>query len=100
MARALDHSKFQVVIVSPRSYFVFTPLLASTCVGTLEFRTALEPIRKRRIKTGYIQGWADNVNFHDKTVTIEESVADPEQGFALVTPRKVRMAYQVDMHAH
>ena len=27
-----------VLLVSPRNYFVFTPLLASTCVGTLEFR--------------------------------------------------------------
>lgn len=87
MARALDHTKFQIVIVSPRSYFVFTPLLASTCVGTLEFRTAMESIRTRRSKTEYIQGWADEVSFHDKTVTIEDSCLDPEQGFALVTPR-------------
>lgn len=86
-ARALDHKKYQVVIVSPRSFFVFTPLLASCCVGTLEFRTALEPIRNRRSKTQYIQGWADNVSFHKKTVTIEESVGDPFQGQALVNSR-------------
>ncbi|KAK3111336.1 hypothetical protein LTR53_013539, partial [Teratosphaeriaceae sp. CCFEE 6253] len=39
LARALNPAKFQTVLVSPRSYFVFTPLLASTSVGTLEFRT-------------------------------------------------------------
>lgn len=75
------------MIVSPRSFFVFTPLLASCCVGTLEFRTALEPIRNRRSKVQYIQGWAENVSFHRKTVTIEESVGDPSQGQALVNPR-------------
>lgn len=87
LARALDPKKFQAVIVSPRSYFVFTPLLASTSVGTLEFRTALEPIRSRRSKVQYIQGWADDVDFYNKTVTIEEAVADPKQGMALTGPR-------------
>lgn len=42
--RLLDAKKFQTVVVSPRSYFVFTPLLASTAVGTLEFRTTLESV--------------------------------------------------------
>ncbi|KAF2096173.1 hypothetical protein NA57DRAFT_59230 [Rhizodiscina lignyota] len=82
LARELDHKKFQVVIVSPRSYFVFTPLLASTSVGTLEFRTALEPIRNRRNKARYIQGWADDVDLFNKTITIEEAVADPNTSLA------------------
>lgn len=82
LANFLDQDKFQVIIVSPRSYFVFTPLLAECTVGTLEFRTAIEPIRNRKTKTHFIQGWADNVSFSDKTITIEEAVADPRQGFA------------------
>ncbi|KAF1985335.1 hypothetical protein K402DRAFT_394679 [Aulographum hederae CBS 113979] len=87
LSKKLDHKKYQVVIVSPRSYFVFTPLLASTSVGTLEFRTALEPIRNRRSKTRYIQGWADDVDLYNKTITIEEAVADPHQGLALTGDR-------------
>ncbi|KAF1984395.1 pyridine nucleotide-disulfide oxidoreductase-like protein [Aulographum hederae CBS 113979] len=83
IARRLDPRKFQVVIVSPRSYFVFTPLLASTSVGTLEFRTALEPVRSRRNKFDFFQGWADDVSFKDKTISIEEAVADPRQSLAL-----------------
>ena len=64
-------------MVSPRSYFVFTPLLSSTSVGTLEFRAALEPVRsKKRPNVEYIQGWADDVNFRRKVITVEESVAD------------------------
>lgn len=42
LSRQLDPKKYQTVVISPRSYFVFTPLLASTAVGTLEFRSALE----------------------------------------------------------
>ena len=34
-----------VTMVSPSNYFNFTPLLASCSVGTLEFRSAVEPVR-------------------------------------------------------
>ena len=84
LARALSPKKFQTIVVSPRSYFVFTPLLASTSVGTLEFRTAVEPIRRKpRTAPHYIQAWADDVDFFNKTVTLEEAVSDPRQGLAL-----------------
>lgn len=85
LCRRLDHKKYQVVIVSPRSYFVFTPLLASTAVGTLEFRTALEPIRNRRNKASFVQGWGFDVDLYNKTVTIEEAIADPNQSLALTS---------------
>ena len=87
LARELDPKKFQVVIVSPRSYFVFTPLLASTSVGTLEFRTALEPVRSRRTRAQFFQGWADAVDFDNKTVTVEEAVEDPWQSRSLTAER-------------
>lgn len=83
LARDLDKSKYQVVVVSPRSYFVFTPLLASTSVGTLEFRCALEPVRSRRTNVEFFQGWADQVDFANKTLTVEEAVENPQQGLAL-----------------
>ncbi len=35
-----------VTIVSPTNYFNFTPLLAGCAVGTLEFRSAVEPVRR------------------------------------------------------
>ncbi|KAF2994285.1 hypothetical protein E8E13_003366 [Curvularia kusanoi] len=87
VARQLDTSKYQTVVVSPRSYFAFTPLLASTAVGTLEFRTALEPVRSRRTKVDFIQGWGDDVDFKNKTLTVEQAVDDPTQGLALTQDR-------------
>lgn len=87
VARQLDAKKYQAVIVSPRSYFAFTPLLASTAVGTLEFRTALEPVRSRRTKAEFVQGWADDVDFKNKTLTVEQAVDDPTQGLALTQDR-------------
>ncbi|OCT45889.1 pyridine nucleotide-disulfide oxidoreductase family protein [Cladophialophora carrionii] len=88
LARELDKRQYRVVVVSPRTYFVFTPLLNDTTVGTLEFRHVLESIRKPKSGVEFIQGWADDINFADKTVTIEPSVLDPDVGHALTGPRK------------
>ncbi|MBA0839424.1 hypothetical protein Goarm_005148 [Gossypium armourianum] len=42
----LDTKAYDVVCISPRNHMVFTPLLASTCVGTLEFRSVSEPVSR------------------------------------------------------
>ena len=41
----LDVNKYEIVVVSPRNYFLFTPLLPSACVGTLSMTSLTEPIR-------------------------------------------------------
>ncbi|KAA8492577.1 putative NADH-ubiquinone oxidoreductase, mitochondrial [Porphyridium purpureum] len=46
MIKTLDTTKFDLIVVSPRSFFVFTPMLASSAVGTVEFRSVTEPIRQ------------------------------------------------------
>eukprot|EP00798_Chlamydomonas_sp_ICE-L_P028345 gene28345-31469_t len=33
----LDHEVFDIVVISPRNHFIFTPMLPSTAVGTVEF---------------------------------------------------------------
>lgn len=69
----LSLKHYQPVIVTPRTYFVFTPLLASTAVGTLEFRTAMESSRSRR-GVDVLRGWADSIDFLGKTLTMEGAV--------------------------
>ena len=39
---------YAITVVSPRNHFLFTPLLPSTTVGTIEFRSIIEPIRYAR----------------------------------------------------
>ncbi|KAL9054023.1 MAG: hypothetical protein Q9162_004429 [Coniocarpon cinnabarinum] len=88
LGHTLNPRKFQTVIVSPRSHFVFTPLLASTATGTLEFRTAIEPVRRSRGNSPeFFQARAVDVSFVDKTVTLDEAVTDPRQGLAPVGGR-------------
>uniref|UniRef100_A0A7I4C3B7 NADH:ubiquinone reductase (non-electrogenic) n=1 Tax=Physcomitrium patens TaxID=3218 RepID=A0A7I4C3B7_PHYPA len=45
LLKDIDTRIYDVVCISPRNHMVFTPLLASTCVGTLEFRSVAEPVR-------------------------------------------------------
>lgn len=42
----LTPGQFEVTVVSPRNYFLFTPFLPSVTVGTIESRSIVEPIRK------------------------------------------------------
>ena len=45
LAKELDMGSYDLTIVSPRNHMVFTPLLASTTVGTLDFRSVAVSIR-------------------------------------------------------
>jgi NADH:ubiquinone reductase (non-electrogenic) len=38
---------YEATLAAPRNHFRFTPLLPSTTVGTLEFRSILEPLRRQ-----------------------------------------------------
>jgi hypothetical protein len=44
----IDTSLYDVTVVSPRNYFLFTPMLAGASVGTVEYRSITEPIREVR----------------------------------------------------
>ena len=53
---------FDVTVVSPRNHFLFTPLLPSTTVGTIEFRSIIEPIRHARRGLRFYHATADTVD--------------------------------------
>lgn len=62
LVQRIDKAKFDVTVVSLRNHFLFTPLLASTATGTLEFRSIIHPIRE----VG--KGFRDEADFHCATV--------------------------------
>ncbi|KAI7860696.1 hypothetical protein BDC45DRAFT_492617 [Circinella umbellata] len=41
----INTDEYNVIVVSPRNYFLFTPLLPSCTVGTIDVRSLIEPIR-------------------------------------------------------
>jgi len=66
--QSVDYSRFDVKVVSPRNHFLFTPLLCSTAVGTLPFRSIMEPIRTASKPLRYFQAKAMNVDTDQKVV--------------------------------
>ena len=75
--RNLDPFKYEIVCVSPRNYFVMTPLLPSVTVGTVEPRTVVESIR--------------NVCPHVKFVEAECTGLDHLKKMVVVTPTDEKM---------
>ena len=78
VARDLDKTKFDVTVVSPRNHFLFTPLLPSTTVGTLEFRCVQEPVRTIK-GVHYLQAQASGIDFEVKKVHCTEVYAHREE---------------------
>lgn len=69
----LDTEEFNVVVVSPRNYFLFTPLLPSVTVGTLENRSIIQPTRyitrHKKRKVAVYEAEASDVDPIKKTVS-------------------------------
>jgi NADH:ubiquinone reductase (non-electrogenic) len=62
---------YAITIVSPRNHFLFTPLLPSTTVGTLEFRSIIEPIRHARKNIDFYHASAKGLDIGRKAVECE-----------------------------
>ncbi|KAL1847484.1 hypothetical protein Plec18170_008597 [Paecilomyces lecythidis] len=74
VSRQLSSTQYKPVVISPRSYFVFTPLLTDTAAGNLDFSNIVEPVRDKKSKVDYIQAAARSVDFKRKVVVCEASV--------------------------
>lgn len=74
MSRKLSPKHFAPVVISPRSYFVFTPLLTDTAGGDLDFSHIVEPVRDTKVKTDFIQAAAHAVDLDRKTVFCEPTI--------------------------
>ena len=46
LLKDIDTSLYDVTVISPRNYFLFTPMLAGASVGTVEYRSITQPIRE------------------------------------------------------
>jgi NADH:ubiquinone reductase (non-electrogenic) len=66
--------EYAVTIISPRNHFLFTPLLPSTTVGTLEFRSIIEPIRHARKNSSFLHANATALDAGRRIITCEAAV--------------------------
>jgi NADH dehydrogenase len=69
---ALNTPNKNITVVSPNNHFLFTPLLPSTAVGTLEFRCVQEPIRSVLGPNGkFLHAKARSLDPENKKLKIE-----------------------------
>ncbi|CAM9882946.1 unnamed protein product, partial [Ectocarpus sp. 13 AM-2016] len=84
-AQVIDSDKYEVIYVSPRNYYVFTPMLAASAVGSVDIRSITEPIRMANPCVKYVSGEAIDIIPRDKKVVV-----------ALPSPREQRPPQAVE----
>lgn len=84
LLKKIDASQYNIVVVSPRNFFLFTPLLPSCTTGTVEHRSIMEPIRSiirnKEASVTYYEAEATKVDYENKKLTINEVAAHDNAG--------------------
>lgn len=66
----LDHNKYRVTVISPRDHMLFTPLLTSTAVGTLEHRSIIESVRADAAEASSLSIFLLKKNYNNKNLCL------------------------------
>ncbi|KAI8981627.1 NDE1, mitochondrial external NADH dehydrogenase [Mycotypha africana] len=77
LIRDLNKKDYDVSVVSPRNHFVFTPLLASTAVGTLESRCITEPVRTYSKDINFYEAYCDKIDTKNQIIHCTSNIDDP-----------------------
>ncbi|KAF2462206.1 pyridine nucleotide-disulfide oxidoreductase-domain-containing protein [Lineolata rhizophorae] len=76
LLKKLDTENYNVVVVSPRNYFLFTPLLPSCTTGAIEHRSIMEPIRNflrhKKVAVKYYEAEATKVDYEKKVIYVND----------------------------
>ncbi|RKU46870.1 hypothetical protein DL546_008981 [Coniochaeta pulveracea] len=77
LLKELNPDDYHVTVISPQNYFLFTPMLPSATVGTLEPKSLVEPIRRilARVKGHFIRAGAEDVDFSARLVEVSQKDA-------------------------
>ena len=69
--KTIDPTMYDITVISPRNYFTFTPMLAASAVGTVEFRSICEPIRNISPYIQFIESTALSINHITKDISCQ-----------------------------
>lgn len=82
LLKKIDASLYNIIVVSPRNFFLFTPLLPSCTTGTVELRSIMEPIRSiirnKEASVTYLEAEATAIDYANKNITVHESSDDTD----------------------
>ncbi|KAJ2557559.1 NADH:ubiquinone oxidoreductase [Coemansia sp. RSA 1933] len=94
----VDTLRYNVVVVSPRNYFLFTPLLPSCTVGTTESRSIMEPIRhivgRRGKEMRFYEAECKDIDVTKKELKIEYN-SNLVEGTDMNSTAKIKYDYLV-----
>lgn len=73
LLKTLPPTAYNVTLIAPDNYFCFTPLLPSACVGTVEPRSLVEPLRRlvARVHGHFLNGQAVDIDMADRLLEVE-----------------------------
>mmetsp|Transcript_1830 Transcript_1830/g.3984 ORF Transcript_1830/g.3984 Transcript_1830/m.3984 type:complete len:560 (-) Transcript_1830:365-2044(-) len=72
----VDASKYEVIVISPRNFFLFTPMLAGAALGTVEYRSITDPIRNVNPLVDYYEATCTDIDPVKKTVACQSVVCE------------------------
>ncbi|RHZ55328.1 alternative NADH-dehydrogenase [Aspergillus thermomutatus] len=76
LLKKLDTENYNVVVISPRNYFLFTPLLPSCTTGQVEHRSIMEPIRnilrQKKAHVKFYEAEATKIDYEKRVVYISD----------------------------
>ncbi|TKX23167.1 external alternative NADH-ubiquinone oxidoreductase [Elsinoe australis] len=76
LLKKLDTENYNVVVISPRNYFLFTPLLPSCTTGQVEHRSIMEPVRNflrhKKAAVKFYEAEATKIDAEKKIVYIKD----------------------------
>jgi len=72
----VDMSKYDVTVISPRNFFLFTPMLAGAATGTVEYRSITESVRDISKKANFLEATATEIDPETFTITCESVVCE------------------------
>jgi NADH:ubiquinone reductase (non-electrogenic) len=83
----LRGGNYDITVVTPRNYFLFTPLLPSAVSGTVELRSILEPLRRRLRGVRVVEASAEGADWRRRELECRAAVG--EERFRLPFERLV-----------
>lgn len=76
LLKKLDTENYNVVVISPRNYFLFTPLLPSCTTGLIEHRSIMEPVRNilrhKKATVKFYEAEATKIDYEKRVVYISD----------------------------
>ena len=76
LVKIIEADQYRLLVVSPRNYFVFTPMIAASSVGTVEYRSITEPMRAANPTAGFIEGVCVDIDTSKRIARVETALRE------------------------